>query len=869
MNHQLKPILGIAAILSGSLSLFAVPAIPEPVKVIQPDGTEILLRAYGDEEGFTLRTASDNQPVKLNKAGYYERAAIPSMIRTPRRNAAGLHHRKISINESGRYLRVSDYPTLGCQKALVVLVEFEDCPFTTMEDPYEYYDGLLNTRGFTHENGAEGSVRDYYNYSSAGLFDPDFKVVGPVRLSKPYAYYGADTETTLDPKAWEMVVEACHAIDEEVDFADFDADGDGAVDSIYFFYAGFGQADSLKGDAIWPHNGLLKDNWNVDLELDGKRINNYACSNEIRFNTAPKWMPVGIGTFVHEFGHVLGLADHYDTRYSSGRTGVEAWDTMAAASYNNDQNTPPAFSAYERAVLGWLDLDVTSPAAPGILSLNDLTDNAPAALRVDVPGTDGKEFFVIERRGSDSWDSTLPAHGILVWHIHEDAALWGANNVNTDPVTQHVDLIEADGTENATSYRGDVFPGSRNVTTFDFLSHAGDHIFCFDYLEPEDDATAILLGNTDFLPSTPEVEIIEIHGSQFTFTWQPSSDALKYEISVKDASGNPLPNYDKLQYRDVEMVEITDLMPESDYTVEIRGVAGSYVSEPGACRVSTGEIEFFENRPVDVRAAISADGMVEASWRAMKDASDYEVTLLKHTLGKMETEGYDFTDGIYGLPEGWSTTATKISKSIFGEKSPALQMSEDSDQLTIRFQEAQIHELTFYHRSQTDNNRLSVIAYASDGTQNGQYDVPSSSTGETARLALPDGTSTVSIEFRRTAGYLIIDDVVAEISRMIATPMEPYSNVSTNGLPGIVFTGVPAGEDYYLTVRGISHGVRSLDSEPVKVTERAAIGTIIADETDAADEIYDLCGRRLPDGILPERGTYILRRGGSSRLVIR
>lgn len=109
-------------------------------------------------------------------------------------------------------------------------------------------------------------------------------------------------------------------------------------------------------DVIWPHSNTLDDGLGYDLRLDGITISRYACSNEIRYGSQPL-MPVGIGTFVHEFGHVLGLLDHYDTSYNSGRTGVSAWDTMAAASYNDNQNTPPTFSAFERAELGWLKYD--------------------------------------------------------------------------------------------------------------------------------------------------------------------------------------------------------------------------------------------------------------------------------------------------------------------------------------------------------------------------------------------------------------------------------------------------------------------------------------------------------------------------------
>ncbi len=536
-------ILSISIVWMMGFPAKAVRAISDPIEVVQKDGTSISLIAHGDENGFTTFT-TDGIPVVKNAVGIYEYAdpkngfrasgikatskefrsvdnnewlssnAYPAKIPMLKRTV-----RKVSVNDNSGYLRISNYPTIGRPKALVVLVEFADCSFTTMDDAYSYYDGMLNEHGFTHKNGANGSARDFYNYSSAGLFDPEFVVVGPVRLSKTVAEYGADLDDKLDPNAWQMVTDACMAIDSEINFEDFDTDNDGYVDSIYFFYAGFGEADSLKGDAIWPHNGLLKDNWEVDLELDGKIINNYACSNEIRFNSAPLWLPVGIGTFVHEFGHVLGLADHYDTKYSSGRTGVEDWDTMAAASYNNNQNTPPAFSAYERAALGWMQLQSVKCDAPGILSVAPLTDIEPEALKVEVEGSAGREFFVIERRDNIGWDCSLPAHGCLVWRIAEDPELWAKNTVNIDPENQHIDIIEADGTENKGTYYGDVFPGASKVKTFDFYSLAGEKVFGFDCVEQHEDVTQIILEGTSFCPATPNIELRELHGSQFMFTW--------------------------------------------------------------------------------------------------------------------------------------------------------------------------------------------------------------------------------------------------------------------------------------------------------------------------------------------------------------
>ena len=238
---------------------------------------------------------------------------------------------------------INDFPTTGTQRSLVILVQFDDDKFTSVDDPYEYYYNMLNQEGFTHANGANGSARDFYHDCSNGQFDPQFDVVGPVTLSREQGYYGGDATNMLDTMAYRMVIEACELVDADVDFSQYDLNGDGVVDNIYFFYAGFGQADSGQGSTIWPHAGKLEQDWLQEMpQHDGVLINRYATSNEIRYGTGPMFKPVGIGTFVHEFGHVLGLVDHYDTGYG-GSFHPNTWDTMAAASYNDNQNTPPTF----------------------------------------------------------------------------------------------------------------------------------------------------------------------------------------------------------------------------------------------------------------------------------------------------------------------------------------------------------------------------------------------------------------------------------------------------------------------------------------------------------------------------------------------
>lgn len=397
-------------------------------------------------------------------------------------------------------IRISDYPVTGKRKALVLLVEFDDVRFSATPDAYSYFNGLLNEEGFKHENGADGSARDYYLASSACNFDPDFVVVGPITLQKPIAAYGADEYGWLDANGHEMVAEACSMADDRVDFSEFDLDGDGDVDNVYIFYAGYGQADTMEADALWPQSNQLYTNKGVELLLDGVRVNHYAYSNELRFDGSDgPAMPVGIGTFVHEFGHVLGISDHYDSTFAGKRPGVDNWDTMAAANYFNNMHTPPLFSAFERGELGWLQYtDLTATDNGLVVELPPL-DESNMAYRVTVEGTNDKEYFVLENRRRRGWDAYLPGEGMLVWHIDMDEQAWRSNSVNTDPAHNRVDIVEADGYESPNNFAGDPFPGRRNIREFDFIGWNKEIIFSISELtEKEDGTITFRFSSTDF-----------------------------------------------------------------------------------------------------------------------------------------------------------------------------------------------------------------------------------------------------------------------------------------------------------------------------------------------------------------------------------
>lgn len=252
----------------------------------------------------------------------------------------------------------------------------------------------------------------------------------------------------------------------DIDFSEYDNDGDGFVDSIFIFYAGYGENEGAPSWTIWPHSAELYSMYNLDLQFDGVRIDKYACSNELRGKSGQNL--TGIGTFVHEYSHVLGLMDHYPTLLANREVSPGEWDVMDMGSYNNEGHTPPAYNSFERYTLGWLN--PRRLTGPENVVLNPILESNEA---VCIQTDKEEEFFLFENRQNSGWDAYLPGHGMLVWHVDYDPELWELNHINNVSTHQNFDLVEADGIYGSGSRNGDPFPGTDNVRSFTSESNPG------------------------------------------------------------------------------------------------------------------------------------------------------------------------------------------------------------------------------------------------------------------------------------------------------------------------------------------------------------------------------------------------------------
>mgnify|MGYP003306089105 FL=1 len=392
--------------------------------------------------------------------------------------------------------KVAQYKTPAINLAprgLLLLVNFSDVKFSPTNS-LQAFDSLANSTSYTY-NGATGSCKQYFTDQSNGKYSPNFDVIGPVSLPQTMAYYGANKADGNDQYVVDFVIDACKGADRlGVDFSQYDNNNDGMVDFVYIIYAGYGEADYGGENTIWPHNWDLisalyygytnqKEYFATSEttyklpEIDGKLINIYACSNEMRkANNARS----GIGTICHEFSHVLGLPDYYlTTDYSTvlERETPGAWSLMGYGNYLNNGNTPPNYSVYDKYYLGWIEpealaktqgLEIPADGATTYMLARNEKHVAEGAYRTDT-------VYYIENRQQERWDEYLPGHGMLIWRVIFDEEDWYQNCPN-DFVARYR-LISAE--KNSSPYTDDKpkpevpFPGKSKVTSFEAFSHSG------------------------------------------------------------------------------------------------------------------------------------------------------------------------------------------------------------------------------------------------------------------------------------------------------------------------------------------------------------------------------------------------------------
>lgn len=893
MSKKILSLLS-AAMLAGSFTALAVPAKPGLMRYTQPDGTVVTVRLVGDERAHYYLT-EDNYPLIATPNGELRYAEIgqnglpvaselkardikerssadrdlmnrvdASALTGQIRTLSCQNSRMNAAPQQGMGLFTTSFPSTGDIKSIVILVEYTDVKFT-IPNPNEYFTALLNEEGFSLDGGT-GSAREFYEDASMNKFRPEFDVYGPVTLPNSMSYYGGNTYswwgTGDDQNPELMLVHAADILDPEVDFSQYDADGDGVVDNVYIFYAGMGEASGGPTDSVWPHSWELS-HAGVTKTCDGVKLDRYACSNEWEggsWSSANKkpigGKPDGIGTFCHEFGHVLGLPDLYATGYEHDDTPGD-WDLMDHGSYNGDSRTPPTLSAYERNALGWLDLQVLD--GPASITLEHILTSNVGYL---IPTSKDTEFFLLENRQQSGWDSTLPGHGMLVWHIDFVQSVWDSNRVNNNSSHQYVDLVEAN--RSTTSRAGNAFPGpSGSYTSFTSTTNpalktwggTAINLPLTNITESDGLITLDVAGGLQHIDDVVSASAVSSTPYSVSLEWDAVEGARQYVLSVWSVD-EPMPTATDTDTREylpgyeAKVINgtshtIEGLQPATNYAYAVRAKAGNVLSDNEYTDLfATAELTFDYMRP----EALAADGITatafNANWLPLDDAVDYLLSVSAVTLSGSNDEVCNMGNTTLYLPDGWLTNSTDYydSSQYIGKAAPSLKMKAEGQYLTTPCYADPLKGITFWYRgaSCADTNSLDVQMRAGDtDAWTTVYTVqPIGTSAKTITVDAPDqNMHQARLVYHKVGnGNLAIDDVVASVLTMAVSPVEGIQDLSVGNVTSYRVEAAdvaPGAKDFFYTVQAVNaDGIKSLVSNKIStaLNGNSGVGSVSVSE---------------------------------------
>ena len=346
----------------------------------------------------------------------------------------------------------------GTIEVAVLMAQYDDYSFQELD----------NTGVEDLMFGSQNSMYDFFYENSGGDLNLQGDVFGPFTLPGDKCDYGENGNRDV--------------FDDTIDEADPSVNF-GPYDAFVVIHAGQGYESGGDSCAIWSHQ--RGGNWQT-----GEKTFYQSETFPEYQNCGGRASPLGVA--VHEFGHMIDLdtdgdgdgdkfiPDLYSTDYSND--GIGAWGVMAGGSWNDCGETPAYFSAWVRYMADWLDDEgelVILTSGEEDLDIQPIYSNG-VVYKLPIPASDpdSDEYFLIENRQKESYDSALPGDGLLIWHIDMSVCYqkWNSNSVQNDASHRCVAVEEADGNDEldtdggAGGQSGDPWFGDRDFTNSSYPS---------------------------------------------------------------------------------------------------------------------------------------------------------------------------------------------------------------------------------------------------------------------------------------------------------------------------------------------------------------------------------------------------------------
>ncbi|MEV5435875.1 immune inhibitor A domain-containing protein [Streptomyces sp. NPDC052682] len=283
------------------------------------------------------------------------------------------------------------------------------------------------------------SVKKYYEKQSSGRYSVEGEVSDWVKVPYNEARYGNNACGDKNcPSVWNVVsdglnawvsqqkaagktdaqIKAAVARYDQWDRYDFDGDGDfnepdGYIDHFQIVHAG--EDESAGGgaqgeNAIWAHRWYA---FGTDAGATGPANNKLGGA---QIGGTGIWVGDytiqpengGLGVYAHEYGHDLGLPDHYDTNGGENSTGF--WTLMSSGSWlgtgkNEIGDLPGDMTAWDKLQLGWLNYGTAKAATKSKhkLGVAEYNTKRKQALVVELPKKAVTTEIVTPAQGATQW----------------------------------------------------------------------------------------------------------------------------------------------------------------------------------------------------------------------------------------------------------------------------------------------------------------------------------------------------------------------------------------------------------------------------------------------------------------------------------
>lgn len=326
------------------------------------------------------------------------------------------------VHDQGYYL--DGCPTTGNVNVLVLPVEFSDVKANSKGYNLNAIDLAFN--GGANADLQYRSVSQFYKEASYGKLNLHFDVLDKwYSPSKNSSYYlGLNEDTNPD----QMIIdEILKQLEPTMDLSKYDSDNNGTIDAIVVVNT-LDIDSSDNGNIMqWAYRywNMYADNSGNYYTYDNVYANDYLWSSyqflfetDYGFNGSE---PTNTYTFIHEFGHVLGADDYYDTNYTSDTTSgpLDGHDIM---DYERGDHNP-----YSKFNYGWLTTSRLVVADSTItLDLEDFSKNGDTIIIAnnwDVTLGAYQEYYVLmyytnNGLNAGSGNGYFSQEGIVMYHVN-------------------------------------------------------------------------------------------------------------------------------------------------------------------------------------------------------------------------------------------------------------------------------------------------------------------------------------------------------------------------------------------------------------------------------------------------------------------